>query len=123
MILKKKSLKGIHYLYYKIIHAFITIADISHHFEKLESAIREKLIPALIGRSISDIERRILALPVRLGGMGIVDPTQSSHEYNASTRITENLTAIIYNQEADFTNYNSERVKQVVAVAKAGQPF
>ena len=96
-----------------------TIADISHHFEKLEFAIREKLIPALIGRSISDIERRILALPVRLGGMGIVDPTQSSHEYNASTRITENLTAIIYNQEADFTNYNSERVKQVVAVAKA----
>ena len=33
----------------------------------LGNVIREKLIPALVGRRVSDIERRILALPVRLG--------------------------------------------------------
>ena len=40
--------------------------------------IREKLIPALVGRSVSDIERRILALPVRLGGIGLSNPVLSA---------------------------------------------
>ena len=73
----------------------------------------------MIGRNVSDVERRILALPVRLGGLGIVNPTNSSHEYNASAAITENLSAIIYNQEADFSNYNREQVKEIVATVKA----
>ena len=42
-----------------------TIPNISQLFGPLEEAIRENLIPALIGRKISDIERRILTLPVR----------------------------------------------------------
>ena len=73
-----------------------TIPDIDEHFEPLEEAIRDKLIPSLIGRSVSDIERRILALPVRYGGMGITDPTKSSKQYAASTKITEILSALIY---------------------------
>ena len=83
-----------------------TIPNIEHLFQPLESAIRDNFIPALIGRNVSDVERRILALPVRLGGLGIINPTKSSNEYNASARITENLSAIIYNQEADFSNHN-----------------
>ena len=50
-----------------------TIPDIQHLFIPLEDAIREKLIPAIIGRSISNIERRILALPIRMGGLGIMN--------------------------------------------------
>ena len=76
-------------------------------------------MPALIGRNVSDVERRILALPVRLGGMGIADPTKSSAEFTASTTITENLTRIICNQEGDFSNYDSELVKENIAVVKA----
>ena len=96
-----------------------TIPDIEHLFRPLEDSIKEKLIPALIGRNVSDIERRILALPVRLGGLGISDPTTSTDQFTASTYITENLTRIIFNQEADFTNYNMEEVKERVATVKA----
>ena len=95
-----------------------TIPGIDHHFEPLEEAIRDKLIPSLIGRSVSEVERRILALPVRYGGMGIVNPTNSSKHYAASTKITENLSAMIFNQDEDFTNYNLDEVKSCIAEVK-----
>ena len=50
--------------------------------------------------------------------MGIVNPTKSSVEFSASTNITENLTRIIYNQEADFSNYNIDEVKTSIARVK-----
>ena len=95
-----------------------TIPGIDRHFEPLEEAIRDKLIPSLIGRSVSEVERRILALPVRYGGMGIVNPTNSSKHYAASTKITENLSAMIFNQDEDFTNYNLDEVKSCIAEVK-----
>ena len=55
-----------------------TISNIKDNFIPLEEVIREKLIPAIIGRKVSDIERRILALPVRLGGIGIQNPVQTA---------------------------------------------
>ena len=48
-----------------------TMTCTGHLFQPLENVIREKVIPALVGRRVSDIERRILALPVRLGGIGL----------------------------------------------------
>ena len=95
-----------------------TIPNISHLFMPLEDAIRNQLIPSLVGRKISQIEPRILALPVRLGGMGIRNPTMSSEEFDASSSITENLTGIIVNQESDFTNYNEEEVKKCINAVK-----
>ena len=96
-----------------------TIPDIDHIFQPLETSIRETFIPALIGRKISDIERRILALPVRFGGLGIADPTKASFEYIASTTITANLTKIIFNQEEDFKNYNNDQVNKNIAEIKS----
>ena len=49
-----------------------TVRCTSQLFQSLEKVIREKLIQALVGRRVSGIERRILALPVRLGGIGLV---------------------------------------------------
>ena len=40
-----------------------TIPEISHQFEPLESAIKSELIPALCGREMLDLERRIFSLP------------------------------------------------------------
>ena len=95
-----------------------TIPDIDNFFRPLETAIRDKLIPALIGRTVSDTERKILALPVRLGGMGILDPTNASLEYTASLEITQNLTQIIVNQEKDFSNFDDEEVKKQIDAVK-----
>ena len=54
-----------------------TIPEISHLFEPLEEAIRDKLIPALIGRKINDTERAIFSLPVRYGGMNLKKPSRN----------------------------------------------
>ena len=49
-------------------------------------------IPALTGRFISDDERALLALSIRLGGLGIVDrQTVSDSEFAASEKVTSPL--------------------------------
>ena len=101
-------------------HVQRTIPDIDHLFEPLEQAIKDKLIPALVGRKISEVERRIFALPVRLGGLGISDPSKmSALEHKLSLAITENLARIIMNQEKDFSNFNMEEVKERKSVSTA----
>ena len=85
----------------------------------MESAIRDKFIPALVGRTISDTQRKIFALPIRLGGMGIRNPTETSdNEFEASTRITENLTDIICRQEKNLDNYDKDRVVATIKEVK-----
>ena len=61
-------------------------------FEPLENAIRDQLIPALVGREVSEAERQIVALPLRHGGLGLTDPRDTAKtEYKHSTQITDNL--------------------------------
>ena len=80
-----------------------TVSDTKILFEPLERKIREELIPALIGRQVSDTERRILALPYLYGGMGILNPIDTAErEYNASKEITSDLADLIYHQELNL---------------------
>ena len=62
-----------------------TIPNIGDHLQHLEDIIRTQLIPALMGRAApSESERMLLALPARLGGLGIINPTDlSASEYPA----------------------------------------
>ena len=97
-----------------------TIPDSGQYFLPLENVIRQKLIPAIIGRNVSDIERRLLALPVRLGGMGIQNPTTTAEiEFKNSMLATRFLSQIIEDQETNLHHYNEERVKTEVARMKA----
>ena len=67
--------------------AFIqrTTPGISSLFSPLEECIREKFIPAVLGRSVSDLERRMISLPVRYGGLGISNPVEvCEREYHTS---------------------------------------
>ena len=51
-----------------------------------------EFIPKVVGRGISDLERSLLSLPCRLGGMGIQIPTETAAQaYNDSIYITEPL--------------------------------
>ena len=65
-----------------------TVPEISEYCKELEYEIHNTLLPAIIGREISELEREIIALPVRLGGLGIPMPDkESKHEYEASRLI------------------------------------
>ena len=67
-----------------------TLDGISPLFQPLEDCIRQKLIPSIVGRNVSDLERRIFSLPVRYGGLGISNPVETcNREYQASKTITE----------------------------------
>ena len=97
-----------------------TVPNISCLFEPLEHVIRESFIPAIVGRKVNDIERKVFELPVKLGGLGLYNPTKTAdNEFNASTRITANLTEMICRQEKDLTNYDSEEVKHVIQAIKS----
>ena len=56
-----------------------TLDGISSLFQPLEDCIRQKLIPSIIGRNVSDTERSIISLPVRYGGLGIANPVDTCH--------------------------------------------
>jgi len=99
------------------------VPDTSELFEPLENAIRDQLIPALVGREVSDAKRHTLALPLRHGGLGLTDPQETAKtEYKCSTQITNKLTAKIYTQKLDldynpsdqqFTRHTKNRIGQV----------
>ena len=60
--------------------------DLPKYMQPLEDAIRDKLIPALLGgRSINDQERELYSLPCRHGGLGLIKPKLS--EFNTTTLV------------------------------------
>ena len=96
-----------------------TVPDTKHYFAPIEEVIRHKFIPALIGRKITDIERRMLALPVRLGGIGIQNPVLTAErEFQTSVTVTRSLTTLIENQERDLSKYDSSEIKEIMSKLK-----
>ena len=99
-----------------------TIPSIKNLFVPLEESIRQKFIPAIVGRAVSDNERKLLSLPVRFGGLGIADPTETAdREYEASCTITEDLANLILRQEQDLSHYDAERTSLKVKNLKAAK--
>ena len=53
----------------------------------------------------NDAERDLLALPARLGGIALVNPTQATYtEFLSSTKITEALKEAIIQQDFQYTS-------------------
>ena len=89
-----------------------TIPDTKHLFIPLESCIRDRFIPAVIGRKVSDIHRSLFALPVRYGGLGITNPVETAdREYETSLKLTEDLTTLICNQETSLKSLDREKIE------------
>ena len=55
-----------------------TFPGIAELLEPLERAISDVLIPALLEHQVAETERDLLALPVRMGGLGLVNPINQS---------------------------------------------
>ena len=89
----------VHGIRHKWTYVMRTIEGISDLLLPLEKVIREKLIPALCGKVVNDLERKLLALPPRLGGMGIINPSDASQfEYESSCKLTDQQQQFIVDQ-------------------------
>ena len=97
-----------------------TIPNSRDFFIPVEEPIRDKLIPALLGRRVNEIERKIFALPVKYGGLGILNPVETAErEFQNSCTITQNLTEIMENQETDLRHYNAVKMKENIKNIKS----
>ena len=102
-----------HAAFAAFIHGFIhkfrflcrVIPNINHLLQPLEDCIQCKLIPALTGRdSLDNLIRDLLALPKRLGGIGLVNPTTlACTEYAASCHVSGPLRNAIIAQEGQYS--------------------
>ena len=77
-----------------------TVPDIESYMTPLEDAIRQKLLPSITGQNaFNDLDRQLLALPGRHGGLCITDPTkQTELHHSACEKITAPLAELILNQ-------------------------
>ncbi|CAM9843815.1 unnamed protein product, partial [Heterosigma akashiwo] len=58
-------------------------------FKELDDVIARVFIPALVGRRVSDLEKRLFALPTRFAGLGIGVPSkQAQTAYDLSVAST-----------------------------------
>ncbi|XP_063610335.1 uncharacterized protein LOC134784239 [Penaeus indicus] len=96
-----------------------TVPGTEQLFEPLEEIIRKELIPALSGgRNPTAIERAILALPPRLGGLGITDPCRIANtEHQNSIKLTTSLTQYIIAQDS-LTQPDQKEMKKRLEMAR-----
>ena len=60
-------------------------------------------IPALLRRDINDLERDLISLPARMGGMGICKPTeQCTTSHSNSNYVCAPLVRLVQRQELEF---------------------
>ena len=82
-----------------------TLPDTADLLEPLERAISDVLIPPLLEYQVAETERDLLALPVCMGGFGLVNPVnQSWQEYEASIKATGPLVKQITKQAVEPSN-------------------
>lgn len=90
-----------------------TIPDMEEYLKPLDDVIKEKLIPAIIGREINNTERTLFSLPIREGGMGLpVLVDDAPQEFISSTTINAPLAAIIALQGSELPG--RDQCRQIV---------
>ena len=98
-----------------------TTENIGPLLQPLEDIIRTELIPTLSSRPApNDKERDLLALPCRLGGLGLTNPsTTASEEFSASKNVTKPLVDLILAQESSYPyEAHAEQLSAVSGVKK-----
>ena len=103
-----------------------TLKDIKDELRPLGDLITNILIPAIVSFRVSDIDRKLFSLPVRLGGMGIEQISSvAEEEYARSKQITAPFAAIIALRgnclptSEDLEKAKSEALKQKSESLKA----
>ena len=83
-----------------------TILDISDQLNQLDEVITSELIPAITGGiRCSNIERKLLSLSSKLGGLGIpIFAEISNQEYEYSLMLSKDLSPKIMKQEIHLSS-------------------
>ena len=100
--------------------------DCHEHFGTLESALHDKLLPAICGHQASDIERDLFSLPCRFGGLGLYKPPAVAAEiYQAATNVTKPLVDLILRtaDDANPPSFSSALDAQQQAARLNKQPW
>ena len=80
-----------------------TIPGMQEYIKPLDNIITNKLIPAILGTTISDQDRKLFSLPVKEGGLGIPILTEKAEtDYIRSKTITAPLIAIMVTRESEL---------------------
>lgn len=88
------------------------MAAVGPFLQPLEDAIRNKFLPALFNSSdpISEVERKLYALPVKLCGLAIENPVLSADvEHESSKLLTHSLTQDILASNQSLSNAGGSR--------------
>ena len=87
-----------------------TMAGVTPLLQPVEKAIHAELIPALLGRSPpGDLERAILALPARLGGMVLINPVLLTDCYDQSRKLSAPLAEQVKEQSFALGNIPADQ--------------
>ena len=83
----------------------LPIENISHLLQPLEDTIREKLLPAPCEKTaLNDEMWDLLALPCRLGRIGLLNPTELDNEaYAASKEVTHPIVNSILSKDGSYS--------------------
>ena len=94
-----------------------TTPDISDNLQSLETAIRTRLLPSISGRNPPrDLERELLGMPARHGGIAIPNPIKiSDREFASSQQITMPLTDLIL---ANSSYLSSDTITEMSSLNK-----
>ena len=101
-----------------------TIPDISDQLNQLEELVTSEFIPAIIGGiHCSDIERKLLSLPSKLGGLGILIFAEiSNQEYEYSLMLSKDISTRIAKQEIQLTSETDlQNIKQKIKSQKTAK--
>ena len=80
-----------------------TIPGMEEFLQPLDDMINNKLLPAILGSTISAIDRQLFTLAIRDGGLGIPVLTEKAKiDFDSSKIITAPLVAVMIAQEHDL---------------------
>ena len=100
-------------LKYRWTYFLKTLPDIKDLLEQLESAISRVLISAITDQQCGQLDRDILVLPVRLGGLGVANPSSdANHHYTSSVKVTAPLVEQIVAQVHQLPEDSLKRFAQ-----------
>ena len=93
-----------HSIKYRWNYVMRTIKSVGAFFQPLEDAIHQHFLPALTGwMPSSEVERELLSLPCRFGGLNITNPTCcSDSQFSSSRLLSASLVAMIQQQTENF---------------------